>query len=635
MRLSTQFRITLLVFSIALIVISVSTLFTSSQVNRTRTQENLANNIVQGANELGYYSGDYVIYQQQSQLNRWQSRYESFSKDVASLEGYTPEQQALVQSIKQSEQNMKLVFDSIVSSIGTSQNTSKDPSEGLSTFQVAWSRMSIQIQTLISDATQLAQLLRSQVDQLNLINFGLTFATIIIFAVFILAIYYQTFRRTLKAINDLSEGTKIIGSGNLDYKLKEKEKNEIGELSRSFNQMSTNLKMVTASKTELEKAQEALKASEQRWSTTLASIGDAVIATDTEGKVLFMNAIAEEKTGFTLSEAFGKHITKVFDIINEQTRQTIENPVAKVLETGLIVGLGNHTILVCKNGLEIPIDDSGAPIKTADGRTLGVVLVFRDVTERRRLYQQLELYTKNLEALVEKRTKQLKQAERMAAIGETAGMVGHDIRNPLHAMSGDVYLTKLDVDSLPESEIKKDMQENLKAIEDNIFYINKIVADLQDYSKVQTPVLEDVNLKDTIEKMLSTINVPPSVSVKVSVAEEFPILKSNEAALRRILNNLVLNAIQAMPDGGVLRIYASVKDNRAVLEVSDTGVGIPESVKPKLFKPLVTTKSKGQGFGLAVVKKLTDDLKIIISYKSKTGEGTTFSLEFPQRTEEE
>ncbi|XHH08682.1 MAG: ATP-binding protein [Candidatus Bathyarchaeia archaeon] len=634
MRLSTQFRITLLVFSIALIVISVSTLVTSSQISRTRSQENIANNIVQGANELGYYAGDYVIYQQEAQLNRWQSRYESFSEDVASLEGYTPEQQALVQSIEQNEQNMKLVFDSIVSSMGTSQNASRDPSEALSTFQVAWSRMNIQVQTLISDATHLAQLLRSQVDQLNLINFELTFATIIVFAVFILAIYYQTFRRTLKAINDLSEGTKIIGSGNLDYKIRENEKNEIGELSHSFNQMSINLKTVTTSKTELEKAQEALKASEQRWSTTLASIGDAVIATDTEGKVLFMNAIAEEKTGSTLGEAFGKHITRVFNVINEQTRQTIEDPVDRVLKTGLIVGLANHTILVRKNGLEIPIDDSGAPIKTTDGKTLGVVLVFRDVTERRRLYQQLELYTKNLEALVEKRTKQLKQAERMAAIGETAGMVGHDIRNPLHAMSGDVYLTKLDVDSLPDSDIKKDMQENLQAIEENIFYINKIVADLQDYSKIQTPVLEDVNLTDTINKMMSTINVPPSVSVKVSVEEGFPILKSNDAALRRILNNLVLNAIQAMPDGGVLKIFASIKNGCAVLEVSDTGGGIPDSVKPRLFKPLVTTKSKGQGFGLAVVKKLTDDLKINISYESKTGKGTTFCLKFPQRTDE-
>jgi PAS domain S-box-containing protein len=632
MRLSTQFRITLVFFTVLLIVISASALITSSQISKTRAQESIANNIVLGASELGYYAGDYVIYQQSPQLNRWQTRYDSFSTDVANLDVSTPQEQALVKSIEQTSQNMKNVFDSIVESIDTSQNASQTPSETLSTFQVSWSRMNIQTQTLISDATQLAQLLRAQVDQLNIINFALIFGTIIAFSVFIVAIYFQTFRQTLKSIQNLREGTKVIGSGNLDYQLEETKGNEIGELSHSFNQMTANLKSVTASKIELEKAQEALKESEQRWSTTLASIGDAVIATDIEGKVLFMNGIAEEKTGFTLNEAIGRPVTEVFKIINEETRQNVEDPVAKVLKSGLIMGLANHTLLICKDGSEIPIDDSGAPIVTSDGRTLGVVLVFRDITERRRLYQQLELYTKDLEALVEKRTQQLKQAERMAAIGETAGMVGHDIRNPLHAMSGDVYLTRMDVDSLPDSEAKKDMQENLKAIEDNIFYINKIVADLQDYSKTQAPIIEDVNIKETINKMLSAINVQPSVNVKVSVNSNFPTLKSNDATIRRILNNLVLNAIQAMPEGGLLTISACLEDDRPVIQVSDTGVGIPEDSRPKMFKPLFTTKPKGQGFGLAVVKKLTEDLSIDISFESKVGKGTTFFLKFPAQT---
>jgi PAS domain S-box-containing protein len=632
MRLSTQFRITLVFFTVLLIVISASALITSSQISRTRAQESLANSIVEGASQLGYYAGDYVIYRQSSQLERWQTLYDSFSAEVASLDVETPEEQALVQSIRQSERNMKLVFDSIVASVEASQNTTQNPSEALSTFQISWSRMNIQTQTLISDATNLAQLLRSQVDQLNTINFTLIFGTLISFSIFIVAIYFQTFKRTLKSIEELREGTEVIGSGNLDYQLKETKDNEIGELSHSFNVMTANLKAVTSSKKELEKAQDALKASEQRWSTTLASIGDAVIATDTEGNVMFMNAIAEEKTGFSLDESRGKPVTEVFKIINEVTREPVEGPVAKVLELGLIVGLANHTVLLCKDGSEIPIDDSGAPIITADGKTLGVVLVFRDVTERRRLYQQLELYTKDLEALVEKRTLQLKQVERMAAIGETAGMVGHDIRNPLHAMSGDVYLTRLDVDSLPDSEAKEDMLENLKAIEDNIYYINKIVADLQDYSKLQTPAIEDVNLVDTIDKMLSAINVPPSVSVRVSVEQDFPVLKSNDATLRRILNNLVLNAIQAMPDGGELTISAKLEDSRPVVQVSDTGVGIPEEARAKMFRPLFTTKPKGQGFGLAVVKKLCDDLKIDVSYDSRVGKGTTFFLKFPSTT---
>ena len=115
-----------------------------------------------------------------------------------------------------------------------------------------------------------------------------------------------------------------------------------------------------------------------------ASIGDAVIATDVEGKIAFMNAVAEEMTGWTLIEAATKPVTEVFNIINEQTRSQVENPVAKVLREGMIVGLANHTILVKKDGTEVPIDDSGAPIRDKDGNTTGVVLVFRDITERKR-----------------------------------------------------------------------------------------------------------------------------------------------------------------------------------------------------------------------------------------------------------
>jgi beta-lactamase regulating signal transducer with metallopeptidase domain len=114
---------------------------------------------------------------------------------------------------------MKQVFDSIVTSVGTSQNATQNPSEALSTFQVSWSRMNIQTQTLISDATNLAQLLRSEVDQLNTINFALIFGTLIAFSVFIVAIYFQTFRHTLKSIVNLRIGTKVIGSGNLDYQI--------------------------------------------------------------------------------------------------------------------------------------------------------------------------------------------------------------------------------------------------------------------------------------------------------------------------------------------------------------------------------------------------------------------------------
>ena len=142
--------------------------------------------------------------------------------------------------------------------------------------------------------------------------------------------------------------------------------------------------------TDRKQAEFALLESEQRWATTLGSIGDAVIATDVAGKITFMNNVAEKLTGWHLPDASQKPLTEVFRIINEFTRGQVEDPVAKVLEKGLVVGLANHSLLVRKDGTEVAIDDSGAPIKDENGKTLGVVLVFRDITERKKEEEQIE-----------------------------------------------------------------------------------------------------------------------------------------------------------------------------------------------------------------------------------------------------
>jgi PAS domain S-box-containing protein len=161
--------------------------------------------------------------------------------------------------------------------------------------------------------------------------------------------------------------------GELELRVRER----TAELAETNSQLQVELK-------ERKNAEMSLRESEQRWATTLSSIGDAVIATDGTGRITFMNTVAEELTGWVLSEAGAKPVTEVFNIINEQTRTAVDDPVAKVLREGMIVGLANHTTLVRKDGTEVSIDDSGAPIRDSDGNIMGVVLVFRDITGRRR-----------------------------------------------------------------------------------------------------------------------------------------------------------------------------------------------------------------------------------------------------------
>ena len=170
--------------------------------------------------------------------------------------------------------------------------------------------------------------------------------------------------------------------------------------------------------------------------------------------------------------------------------------------------------------------------------------------------KELKKHSEHLEVLVEVRTKQLKDSERMATIGQTAGMVGHDIRNPLQAITGDVYLAKTELASTPESEEKKNALECLTEIEKNTDYINKIVADLQDFARPLKPNAEETDLKLIIDELLAKNGLPDNVNVSVKVEAEARKVVADSTFINRIMYNLVNNAVQAMPKGGKLIINA-------------------------------------------------------------------------------
>lgn len=630
-----------------MLIISASVVLTNEQVEQIINQEQIAENIQTGASNLGYLSNDYFLYQESSKLALWQSEFSTLSTDLSNLNPTSPEQQTIVNNVQTDLQLLNTVFNSSVSFL---QNAPRNVSvRVLPEFQTAWSGLALQNQALALDASVLSESFDNQGNQLKQTNSILIFALLGAFGAYFVTVYFIVYRRTLRSISKLQEGTRIVGSGNLDYSIASMGNDEVGELSQAFNHMTVNLKTVTASKTELEQeiigrkyAEASLKESEQRWVTTLASIGDAVIATDMEGRIMFMNGVAEELTGWTLIEASQKPVKQIFNIVNEQTRKEVEDPVAKVLESGVVCGLANHTVLVRKDKTEVAIDDSGAPIIDKDGKITGVVLIFRDITERKKAEDDrakaqvkleenailLEEYANQMEDLAEQRAQQLKDAERLAAIGQTAGMVGHDIRNPLQAITGDLYLLGEELKTMPKSEGRKAMEESIEAIDENIVYINKIVSDLQDYTRPLKPNIEAVNLKDLINSTLIVTNIPENIHAEVNAKANL-ILKVDAAYLRRVLTNLIVNAVQAMPKGGKLTINVVSKKDRAIVSVEDTGVGVPEEVKPNLFKPLFTTKSKGQGLGLAVVKRFVEGLNGKVSFESEEGTGTKFIIDLP------
>jgi signal transduction histidine kinase len=266
-----------------------------------------------------------------------------------------------------------------------------------------------------------------------------------------------------------------------------------------------------------------------------------------------------------------------------------------------------------------------------------VVNTFMKETEdninRNKRIAQLSSDVRGLETKVREADDRSKAAEHMAVIGQTAAMVGHDIRNPLQAIVGELFLEKQEVDSLLDSPIKKNLIDSIKAIEDNVFYINKIVSDLQDFAKpLKAAAEEAVDINVVIADVLSIVPIPGNIQVWIHVESGFPIIYTSYQTLKRALINLVQNAIQAMPNGGKVAILANIKANKAEVIVQDTGGGIPEDVKPNLFKPLFTTKSKGQGLGLAVVKRLVEAQGGTVRFESENGDGARFIVELPAVT---
>ncbi len=332
-------------------------------------------------------------------------------------------------------------------------------------------------------------------------------------------------------------------------------------------------------------------------------------------------------------QEYGPNIKEYFSIIHPDDMEAINKAMA--LQTaGHLYSKASFDYRIRRPDGSVRVIHSERMINEVDENQKATVIagIEQDITERKQIEQKLEQYTKNLEQLVEERTRQLKDAERLAAIGQTAGMIGHDIRNPLQAIVGELYLMKQDVEASSDSQCKRDMEESLAAIQEQIDYMSKIIADLQDFAKPLKPEWVEVDLCTAIPTLVATVRVPSNIEAYTKCDRTLPKIKVDLTFLKRVLVNLTTNAVQAMPNGGKLTIKVTQQGDNVVVSVADTGVGIPDEIKPKIFQPLMTTKAKGQGFGLAVVKRLVEAQGGTITFESTVGVGTEFRIIFPKTT---
>ncbi len=402
-------------------------------------------------------------------------------------------------------------------------------------------------------------------------------------------------------------------------------------------------KVIGASKiardiTEERRAHDRLRQSEERFRVTLASIGDAVIATDKEGRVTFINEVAEKLTGWEQKETIGVPLQNLFNIVNEITRHPVENPVTRVLREGTIVGLANHTILISKDGKEWPIDDSAAPIREPNEDLTGVVLVFRDATKQReaelaarKLVELREEQARELETAVAERTAQLRQT--IADLEGFSSTVSHDLRSPLRAMQGFAQTV------LTEYADKLDTQgrQYLERISNSAMRLDKLILEVLTYSQIgrNDISVEPIDLQKLVDEIVHTYPAIEESRAQIFTKRPLHPVLGSHASLGQCISNLLANAVKFVPAGAKpkVQIWTEKHDSKVQFFIEDNGIGIPENLVSKIFDPFQRAHPQagyeGTGMGLAIVHKAVQRMRGTVGVRSRDGQGSTFWIELP------
>jgi len=364
-------------------------------------------------------------------------------------------------------------------------------------------------------------------------------------------------------------------------------------------------------------AENELASEKERLAVTLRSIGDGVITTDTDGRVRMVNKIAEELTGWTQADAFGKPIEEVFHIINEITGMKCENPVEKALNTGKIIELANHTKLISKDGTERIIADSGAPIRDMESNIVGVVLVFRDITRATELEEELA------------------RAQKLESVGLLAGGIAHDFNNILTAIIGNISIAR------DRTSIDSEQFDLLLDAEKASLQARNLTQQLLTFSKGGAPIRLVCSIQDIIEESCNLALRGSNSVCAFDFEDRLYNVEVDPGQISQVIHNLALNADQAMDEGGKLKIIVRNEniesDSKLPLEpgdyirieVSDTGKGVSKRLLDKIFDPYFTTKSEGTGLGLAVCYSIIKNHDGIITVDSEVGKGTEFKIYLP------
>lgn len=417
-------------------------------------------------------------------------------------------------------------------------------------------------------------------------------------------------RKISKSIIDLRHGAEIIGKGDLDYKVVIDSKDEIGDLSRAFNNMVLDLKEAKKDVDKKVKEQTKLiREQRDKISTVLHSIGDGVFVVDRDFKITVFNKEAVNISGFSEKEVIGKKYDETLKFILEKNGEVNSEFIKKAMQTGKIVEMSNHTILITKNGKKVAIADSSAPIKDKNGKIVGCVAVFRDVSRERRI-SQME--------------------------SEFVSVASHQLRTPITAIQ---WLMEI---VLRKEKISKKGREYLDGVHSSAIRLNALVDLLLNVSKVEAGKIDVSFAKSEIVEIVKRcLDESKALFAKKEITvvfKEYPktlnVVTDNNL-FRNILQSLISNAVEYTLKKGKIEVSLEKKPKSFVLIVSDTGIGIPKKEQATIFDKFTRAsnaklmKTDGTGLGLYFTKQVVGLLGGKIWLESEKDKGTAFYVELP------
>lgn len=401
---------------------------------------------------------------------------------------------------------------------------------------------------------------------------------------------------------------------------------EIGELITGYNRMVTTIEErifdLNQEVDQRKKAEYRLAAESERLHVTLQSIADAVMAVDIEGRVALLNRVAVQLIGCSEEEAWGGRFEEFFTVKSLRTGKPLENLLAPILEQNRPRLAEGDLLLTTRNGREIQVTESCAPLTDDSGQVIGAVIVFHDVSEQRLMEEELA------------------KVKKLESVGVLAGGIAHDFNNLLTAILGNLSLARM------EAADHDTLYQNIVDAEKASLRARDLTLQLLTFSRGGAPVKQSVDLSGLIRESAIFVTRGTRVQLNFALAPDLWLAIADKGQIGQVIDNLVINGIQAMPEGGTITVSAanvevdgettlSLVPGRYIrITVEDRGCGIKEELLERIFDPYFSTKETGNGLGLAICYAIVSKHGGHIGVQSKVGRGTSFDVYLPAADDE-